>query len=226
MEDLLMQYLKGQVVINKAPAISPIITIRREHGCNAVDFAEKLAKAINKYLKGKNLPAWNWISKEIIENAAAKHKLQPGSVDNIISSTNKNIFENVIMGFSNDYVSSLKMKNTIKSVIKTYADKGNVIIVGRGGGAILKDYPDALHIKLTAPEEWRIEKMAEKCSISKIKAKTIIHDVDTARNHFVECFTGKKHDSLFYHLVMNCAKLSTEEMIESVLLLMKMRKMV
>jgi cytidylate kinase len=224
MEDLLMQYLKGQVRVNKIPATHPLITIRREHGCNAVDFAEKLAKAINKQLKDKKSPEWNWISKEIIENAAAELRLQPGSVDNIISSTNKNIFENVILGFSNDYVSSLKMKNTIKNVIKTYADKGNVIIVGRGGGAILSDYSDALHIKLSAPEEWRAEKTAERCNISLAKAKIIVRDVDTARNHFVECFTGKKHDSFFYHLVLNCAKLSMEEMVESVLLLMKMRK--
>lgn len=221
-----MQYLTGQVKVDPLPSKNPVITIRREYGCNAVELASSLAKAINEIKTDKKSNNWKWICKEIIEKAVSELKLQPIRVDNIINSSNKNIFENVIMGFSNDYVSSLKMKNTIKNVIKAYADKGNYIIVGRGGGAILKDYPDAIHLKLTAPEQWRIEKTAERNNITLAKAKLKVHEMDNARNHFVECFTDKKHDSVFYHLALNCSKLSQSEMIDIIISLMKTKKMI
>src|SRR5207237_5143249 len=35
------------------------------------------------------------------------------------------------------------------------AARGNVILVGRGTGQLIPESPDVLHLRLTAPKEWR-----------------------------------------------------------------------
>ena len=48
----------------------------------------------------------------------------------------------------------------IPGEIRNIAKTGYVIIVGRGGVAFANDNPASLHIKLTAPVEWRVERIS------------------------------------------------------------------
>jgi len=66
----------------------------------------------------------------------------------------------------------------VKRVIIKLADRGNVVIMGRGAQCILKDHPNALHLKLYAPLEKRIEYVANKENINHKIARKKIEEVD------------------------------------------------
>ena len=44
----------------------------------------------------------------------------------------------------------------IRRTILAAYERGNVVILGRGGQAVLKDMPDVLHVRLVAPEGARV----------------------------------------------------------------------
>jgi CMP/dCMP kinase len=97
-------------------------------------------------------------------------------------------------------------------VIKAAAKKGDIIIVGRGGQVILKDYPDAYHVRITAPLEWRIEYAAANGGLSHNEAKQKITERDKSACEYVKKHYGcDPSDHSLYHLIINMAKTGMEK---------------
>jgi CMP/dCMP kinase len=92
-------------------------------------------------------------------------------------------------------------------VIKAAAKKGNIVIVGRGGQVILKDYPNTYHIRITAPLAWRIDYAVLNGGLSHSEAKQKIHARDKAASEYVKKHYGSDpSDPALYHIVINMAK--------------------
>jgi hypothetical protein len=68
------------------------------------------------------------------------------------------------------------------------AEKGNVILVGRGGAAIISHLPHILHIRLVAPFGFRVRHFAEFHQITEEKATKQVRETDEARHRFVQGF--------------------------------------
>jgi len=84
------------------------------------------------------------------------------------------------------------------------AAKGNVILVGRGGAAIISHLPHILHIRLVAPFSFRIRHLADFHQITEEKATKQVRETDEARRRFVQRFLGADvDDPVHYHLVIN-----------------------
>lgn len=95
--------------------------------------------------------------------------------------------------------------------LKKLAQKGRVIIVGRGGMVVLKDFPKAIHVRLFAPLEWRIQRVAKIENITCEKAKQKIIAEDKRRAEYLRQFYGVDwNDPSLYHMVLNVAKLGVE----------------
>lgn len=50
----------------------PVITITRDYGCYAGEISEKLVKRLKETNENVKNQKWNWISKEIVNDAAIK----------------------------------------------------------------------------------------------------------------------------------------------------------
>lgn len=107
-----------------------------------------------------------------------------------------------------------------KAVISAHK-LGNMIIVGRGGQAILKDQPDVLHVRVEAPLEDRILRVRSDPEIAKqgygdaVQARRIAQDLieknDIASADYLKRFYNVNwSDVSLYHLVLNTGKLSVE----------------
>lgn len=89
-------------------------------------------------------------------------------------------------------------------VIKDIASRGNLLLLGQGGQALLRGYEGACHIQIVAPLELRIARIAEVEHITLAAARRKVRANDTARAEYVARFYGVNWDDpLLYHLVIN-----------------------
>jgi len=92
------------------------------------------------------------------------------------------------------------------------ASADNLIVLGIGGCAILKDYPKAVHIRITASETTRIAQASKKYGITDEQASEVIAIGDRKHKKFVTTLFGEdlSRPELF-DLVLNTDRLSVEE---------------
>ena len=101
------------------------------------------------------------------------------------------------------------------TIIKELANRGNVVIAGRGGNLILKDRPDVLHIGLVAPKERRIQFIMEREHLDYKAADQFVEDYEKARiAYFAKFFNVHPHDPSLYHMVMNMGALKVDTAAE------------
>ncbi len=99
----------------------------------------------------------------------------------------------------------------VKRVILEYAQTGNVIMVGRGGQVVLKDFANVLHVRIQAPEELRILRLTERLGLDQKEAERQIHQADKERARYMKHFYDVKWDDPdLYHIIVNTGKISVD----------------
>jgi cytidylate kinase len=107
----------------------------------------------------------------------------------------------------------------LSSVIHELAKQGDSVFVGRGGNILLKTFDCALHVKVTASREYRIQNLKER-GYSEEAAGMAMERSDTTRRRFIEYAYGVDWDAPdLYDIVLNMDKMSRELAVEVVLLL-------
>ena len=203
----------------------PVITISREYGCPGRRIAKKLSETLtekNKVLG--NSREWRWISKEIIEESARELKLSPSMMQDLSEYKERSFFENLALFFSEEYYpSDVKIKNTIAKFIYNAAFEGNVIVVGRAGEAITKNFTNSLHIKIQAPLEWRTRMVADSEGMTLQEARKEAQEMDHRRSSFRNYFEKERPDIDYFDLFFNCSTLSEDEIVETIVILAESR---
>jgi cytidylate kinase len=219
------RYLKEE---NFTQNPGPVITISRECGCPAKRVAEKLTDLVNQQFESENKPdKWRWVSKELLSESARELDTDPEKIKHVFEYGQKNFIEELLSAHSNKYYKSdRKIKNTIAQVIRSIANDGNAIIVGRGGVAITKDIEKSLHVNLHAPLEWRTIRSAEKHCMSDETAKKYVIDTDKKRAQFRDYFHGRNTDYTWFDVTFNCMNFTVDEMAESIYKIMEIRKLI
>jgi len=229
MENLLREYMErafSERGIANQPGPRPVVTISREFGCPSKIIAHNLVAALNKTNDHETAGKWRFVNKEVVE-ATAKHlELHPNEVNYLISSGGKGLVEDVLASFSPTYVSSHRMKKTITEVVRAIADQGYVVIVGRGGVGVLQHTPQTIHVRLHAPEAWRANEIALSRNITKSAATKMIMEMDQKRKAFIEMMSGEKFDPCLFTMALNCSKLTVDESVDTIIGLMKTKKLI
>ena len=93
-------------------------------------------------------------------------------------------------------------------LMKELAERGNVLLVGRGGSRFLRDLPEALHVRLVAPPEVRIRRVMEHRWLREAQARKLIAQTDAQRRNFYQSYFGADwSDLLEYHVTANSGRL-------------------
>ena len=99
----------------------------------------------------------------------------------------------------------------VRSIIEDLALKGQVVILGRAGQAILKDDPTVFHIKILAPLHLRIERIASRRNISREAARAQIEQSDRTRRCYLKRhYSVEWRDPELYDLVVNTLRLDVD----------------
>ncbi len=218
MGNLLLSYLSKRIteteVVKKsvAPVAGPVITFSREVGCNGV----KLANMIAARLNAKN-PEFKWkvISKEVFEQSATELKMDPEQIRKTMQQSEKFTFEEMIKAFyDKHYKSDLTIGNTMKRVILQIATDGHCIIVGRAGHIIAQNIKNALHFRLIAPLEYRINTIMHNNHLSHQDAHHFINKVEKERQAFRQAIMKKDIQTEMFDITLNRAAFSDDEIVE------------
>lgn len=88
------------------------------------------------------------------------------------------------------------------------ADRGEVLLIGRGGCCFLRDRPRAFHVRLMASPGVRLWRVMEYRWLAEAPARKLIEQTDSQRRRFYETFFGVDWASpLGYHITINTGRL-------------------
>lgn len=99
----------------------------------------------------------------------------------------------------------------LRALIGSFADRGNVVLVGRGSQAMLADREGTLHVRVVCPVDERVRRVAERYEMSEEAARDRVQRSDRNREQWHRKYFDIDYRSPYhYHLVVNSGRLSDE----------------
>lgn len=188
---------RDSVLSRRTAEEGPVITISRQTGCDAREVALKITDNLNSRL---GMTKWRWVDKDIIYSIAKELNIDYSRIENFYEGSKLSDLSEMILAFSGGFVSDLRVKKAIKDVVLSICKEGFVVLVGRGGVSIARGIRDALHVRLDAPFDWRLENVMRKKNMDAREAAKYIIETDEKRSDLIRIFLDNKNpdiDSLF-----------------------------
>ncbi len=229
MENLLRAYIERALrepVPVKQFASGPVVTISREYGCPSKPIGQLLTETLNKQREPGPSPRWRFITKELVDTAAQELNLQTNDLNYFISSVGKGILDDMLVSFTPGYVSSHRIRHTIANIVLAMAQHGHFIIAGRGSVGVLHHFPNTLHVRLQAPVEWRIPEICKLRNVSEREALKLADETDHKRTALIELMVGHKFHPCLFDVHFNCSTISKDEIVQTIIGMMKIKKMI
>lgn len=103
----------------------------------------------------------------------------------------------------------------VEKVLNELAEEGQVVIVGRGGQLALRGRSDVLHVRIVAPLELRVERVAASRSVTPKAALAQIKASDRARQlYFQKFYQAEWEDPTLYDLTINTGRIAPQAAVE------------
>ena len=104
------------------------------------------------------------------------------------------------------------LTNLFHAAVYELAARDNACIVGRGGQVILKDVPQALHVRVVAPEATRVNRLMRQNNCEEKAAERMIRHHDRDSSGYLSTYFGASwDDSGLYDLVINTRAMTVDE---------------
>jgi hypothetical protein len=101
---------------------------------------------------------------------------------------------------------------------------GGGVILGRAGAVVLRDDPQALHVRLDGPPERRLAQAMALAGIDPATAERQLRETDRAREAYVRQFYGvDARDATLYHLVIDSTVLPLDLCVDLIALAARAR---
>jgi cytidylate kinase len=195
----------------------PVITIRGQFGSGSSEIGELIARKLNM----------DYVDQKIIADVAerlrtsnqsiAEKELPPstllGRIAEAIRSTAvfDSGYQDMYLPMSEIPLDDKNYLSGLQQVITEMAKRQSMVIRGRGGQFILKDFPGALHILVVAPLKARVKRVMEERQVDEKRARDEIKRFDNSMRAFVKrYFNAEIEDPVHYDLVINTNHFSVE----------------
>ncbi len=202
----------------------PVITISRDFGCRANEIAQRLVKKIEGHSHKPR--RWTILNKEFLRQAAQELQLRPDKVEHALSPHQRSLLEDFVASYSPDYLDDQKIQKSIHHLVDSYAEKGNLIIVGRAGVAVTRKLVKSLHIKLEAPLSSRVEYLKNSRKITWEEALALAHQIDQRRQLFISQMRKEPYEEALFDVTYNRAYLSTDAIVQSIIPLLRSKQII
>ncbi len=95
----------------------------------------------------------------------------------------------------------------MRATLQAVYQRGDIVILGRGGQMVLQDQPGVLHVRIEAPLEERVRRVQAQEGLSQAEAREKTLESDRAAANYLKRFYGVDWvDPLLYHLVINTGR--------------------
>jgi len=205
---------RGVQTLNKGARMS-VVTIRDQLGGGAPEIGRQVAERLHA----------DYVDREVIAQVAAQlHRQEQdviakemppsGLLGRIAEALERSAPFGV--GFEGAYLPAWQIPlddtrylKALESVVKDLARSQSLVIHGRGGQFILKDFPGVFHVQVVAPLEVRVKRLMQDLGLDQEAAKREIARVDSSNRQFVKRhFRVEVEDPVNYDLVINTKSLS------------------
>jgi cytidylate kinase len=185
----------------------PYLLISRERGAGGNTVAR---------LVGKRL-AWQVFAGEIVDEIAQKVHVRRQLIESL-DERNRTTIQDIIGQLLNpEEISTSDYLAGLKQIVLTLGHQGDVIIVGHGARYILPGQ-FGLSVRLIAPVEVRVRRLADKAHLSLAAARVEIERIDHERVKSVHRHFGRNvADPLGYDLTINTGAMNAEAAAEVVI---------
>ncbi|MCL5676210.1 MAG: cytidylate kinase-like family protein [Patescibacteria group bacterium] len=191
---------KQERLFTKKGRLSQVITLSRQHGCYGAETALELQKLLGA--------GWLVFHREILEAIAKDTGVEKKYLKQFDEKTIP-LIEEIVNGFTSPYITDHTYLVSLRKFFNSLAERGKVIIIGRGANFILKE---GFHLRLVAPQPIRIRNLMAINKYGKSKATEELEEADSQRKSFIsKLFHADVEDSLNYDLVINTKNLSFKE---------------
>lgn len=169
-----------------------VITISREMGSGGAEVGRHVAHSLG----------YDYLDKNIIEGIFRQYGLT--RFDDLYTS-----MPSILDVFSETNVLIISMVNEIMEAV---AQRGNAVIVGRGGFAIVGHYVEVLNVRIQAPIEVRVQRTQAAYNLdSPQEAEARVNADDRIRRRFLQMYYNKRwEDTADFDLILDTGSLSIE----------------
>ena len=190
-----------------------VITIGRQFGSNGREIGRRLANRLN----------YQFYDKELLNEAAKASGMSTGILKSLDEKPNRSFLYNLVMDpysytfTSNGYQANLNQQafQATYDTIKTLADKGPCVIVGRCADYALRHNPKLLSLFIHAPIEVRVKTVSERFGLTEDKARSQIMKEDKSRASYYNFYSTKRWGALdSYDMFINSSLVSIDDTVE------------
>jgi len=174
-----------------------VITISREFGSGGETIARLVAEKTRFLL----------VNKESITQGLAEHGIEKPAprLETALSDESMADDAHHYIEAMHDYIYDLAIRN-------------NLVILGRGGSVLFRDYPPALHVKIIAQFTHRVKRVAKLYDLNTQTAVKLVkeQDRDTSR-YYRQLFDINWANLRAYDLVLNTEKMGLEDAADMII---------
>ena len=197
----------------------PVITISRQYGSGGKEIAMRVCEILGYSYFDKNLMA-----RVASEVGLSENDIVDFSEDNYKM---RSLFERLfgrrrrseavgtlsrVPALRVDLLDDAQSVNLVKDTIIAAHKHDNIVIVGRGGQAILQHEPGVLHVRITAPLGARTMRVKEREYLDLDDATELVKNKDQNAAAYLQRFFDIDWDNpLLYHLCINTGKWEPED---------------
>ncbi len=200
-----------------------IITIARQFGSGGHEIGKALAEKLS-------IPFYD---KELISIAAKESGIDAEVFENVDEKATNSLLYSLSMGlysFGNSFsaMGDLPVNDRLyilqHKIIKSLAEKGPCVIVGRCADYVLKDRDDCINIFVHADLEHRKQRAIEVRGVEKARAEQIVNKTDKVRANYYSFYSGQKWGyAQNYDLCIDSTKLTTDQAVKLIESLIQIR---
>ena len=190
-----------------------IITIGRQYGSGGRQVGQKLAESLG-------IPYYD---KEILKVAAKESGFCEELFENFDEKPTTSFLYSLVMdpyalGYnSNSFDLPLNHKVFLAAfdAIKSIADKGSCVIVGRCADYALADYDNVIKVFVSGDYDFKVKRVMEMHNCDEAKARDIMNKADKQRASYYNYYTSKKWGELkSYDLTINTGIVGEDGAVE------------
>jgi cytidylate kinase len=192
----------------------PLVTISASYGAGGSQIGPAVAERLGVEFLDRAIPTRVADRLQVPLDDALAHDESLGDAIGRLVSTFALLPELAGAMVQAGYLAGEDYRRETERLIKEHAD-GGAVILGRAGAVILRDHPDALHVRLDGPADRRIAQAIEVEGLTPEDAERLRKSGDRAREAYVRHFYGcDAKDPSLYHLVIDSTALSRETVVE------------
>lgn len=188
-----------------------IVTISNEYGCGALSVSHLVAEQLGYEYVDEQLPVV--VAKRLQTSPQAVEAAEEAgeSVGDRMLRALESGTPEIAGGPPPGPTFDEECLREVQETVREYAAHGDVVLVGRGGSAILGRRADVLRVFLFAPRDWRIGHISEAFDVDEKTAAAEIDRIDRARSKYIETYYGLRWtDARNYDLALDVAAFGTK----------------